>query len=102
MRQFDAYRNPAPAARHVAPFLVVLSSHHLHGLTEVVVAPAVNDAQSIVAELEVPVVIEDQPLTLVISELFSIDARQLRQRISSLAAHEDAIRRALDRLVTGF
>lgn len=46
--------------------------------------------------------IEDQPLTLVISELFSIDARQLRQRISSLAAHEDAIRRALDRLVTGF
>ncbi len=102
MRQFDAYRNPVPAARGVAPFLVILSSHHLHGLTEVVVAPAVNDAQSTITELEIPIVIEDQALTLVVSELFSTSAHSLRQRVASLAAHEDAIRRALDRLFTGF
>ncbi|MDG2531925.1 CcdB family protein [Caulobacter endophyticus] len=102
MRQFDVYRNPVPAARGVAPFLAILSSHHLHGLTEVVVAPVVNDVQSAIADLEIPVVVEDQALTLVVSELFSLDAHQLRQRIASLAAHEDAIRRALDRLFTGF
>ncbi|MFT4251191.1 MAG: CcdB family protein [Caulobacter sp.] len=102
MRQFDAYQNPVPAARGVAPFLVVLSSHHLHGLTEVVVAPAVNDAERLVSELEIPVEIDGYVLTLVVSELFSVSGQSLRQRITSLAAHEDAIRRALDRLFTGF
>jgi len=102
LRQFDAYRNPSPAARGVAPFLVILSSHHLRGLTEVVVAPAVNDAERLVSELEIPLMIEGEILTLVVSELFSVSASLLRQRITSLSAHEDAIRRALDRLFTGF
>lgn len=102
MRQFDAYTNPSPETRSIAPFLVVLSSHHLRGLSEVVVAPAVNDAERVVGDLEVGVEIAGEPLTLVISELFSLSAMALRQRASSLAQHDDAIRRALDRLFTGF
>ena len=102
MRQFDAYQNPSPEAREIAPYLVVLSSHHLRGFSEVVVAPAVNDAMRLVGDLELPVEIQGEALTLLISELFSIAATNLRRRAESLAEHEDAIRRALDRLFTGF
>lgn len=102
MRQFDAYQNPSPEARRVAPHLVVLSSHHLRDFSEVIVAPAVNDVTRVVSDLELPVEIRGEALTLLISELFSITATTLRKRTESLAEHEDAIRRALDRLFTGF
>jgi toxin CcdB len=102
LRQFDAYLNPSIESRKVAPFLVVLSSHHLHGLEEVVVAPAVNDAKRQVGGLEIGVEIQGQQLVLMISELFSMTASALRNRAESLAAHEDDIRRALDRPFTGF
>ena len=102
MRQFDAYQNPSPEARRLAPYLVVLSSHHLRDFSEVIVAPAVAGAVRVVGELEIAVEIEDEPLTLLISELFSLTATTLRQRTGNLAQHEDAIRRALDRLFTGF
>jgi len=102
LRQFDAYRNPSPEARRIAPFLVVLSSHHLHGLSEVIVAPAVNDAYRTLGDLEIEVELEGQRLTLVMSELFSLTASRLRHRIDSLERCEDDIRRALTRLFTGF
>lgn len=102
MRQFDAYTNPSPETRSIAPFLVVLSSHHLRDFSEVVVAPAVNDADRVVGELEVGVEIAGEQLTLIVSELFSLSAAALRRRAGSLAEHEDDIRRALDRLFTGF
>lgn len=102
MRQFETYQNPVPATRKVAPFLVVLSSHHLPDLTEVVVAPAVKDAARVLGDLEIGVTIDDQSAVLVISELFSVRAQTLRRRTGSLSDHEDAIRRALDRLFSGF
>lgn len=61
-----------------------------------------NDATQTVGDLEIHVEIEGQPLTLVVSELFSVSAANLGRRAGSLAQHEDAIRRALDRLFTGF
>jgi hypothetical protein len=97
-----AYLNPSPESRKVAPFLVVLSSHHLHGLEEVVVAPAVNDAERQIGGLEIAVEIQGQHLVLVVSELFSLTASILRRRAENLAPYEDDIRRALDRLFTGF
>lgn len=102
MRQFEAYQNPVAAAREVAPFLVVLSSHHLPDLTEVVVAPAVKDAVRMVGDLEIGVVIGNQSTVLVVSELFSVRAQTLRRQAASLAEYEDDIRRALDRLFNGF
>jgi toxin CcdB len=102
LRQFDAYLNPSPESRNVAPFLVVLSSHHLRELDEVVVAPAVNDAKRQVSGLEIGVEIGGQPLVLVVSELFSMTASLLRSRATNLLTQEDEIRRALDRLFTGF
>lgn len=102
MRQFDVFRNPSLEARKVAPFLVMLSSHHLRGIDEIIVAPLVNDAAETVGELEILVEIEGERLTLVISEMFSITQTRLRGAVDNLSYREDDIRRAIDRLFTGF
>jgi len=39
---------------------------------------------------------------LVVTELASMRGEHLKRRVGSLLAHEDDIRRALDRLFTGF
>ncbi|WP_421738646.1 CcdB family protein [Caulobacter sp.] len=102
MRQFDAYLNPSATSRDIAPYLVVLSSHHLRDLTDVIVAPAISDATRAVGVVELLVELDGRPLVLVISDLFSVSSDQLRRRAGSLLPHEDEIRRALDRLFTGF
>ncbi|WP_426013465.1 CcdB family protein [Caulobacter sp. DWR2-3-1b2] len=102
MRQFDVFRNPSLEARKVAPFLVMLSSHHLRSIDEVIVAPLVNDAAETVCLLEIRVEIEGQRLTLIVSELFSLLPTGLHGAVASLVYLEDDIRRAIDRLFTGF
>ena len=102
MRQFDVYENPSSAGSRFAPYLVVLSSHLLADFDDAVVAPLVNDANGTVSELELDVSVQDQELVLVISELSTIASRNLRRRVGSLLDHEFEIRRALDRLFTGF
>lgn len=95
-------RNPSLEARKVAPFLVMLSSHHLRHIEEIVVAPLVNDAAETVGVLEFVVKLEGERLTLVISELFSLTPTGLRSAVDNLGYLEGDIRRALDRLFTGF
>lgn len=102
MRQFDAVPNPSKATALIAPYLVILQSHHLDGLDSVIVAPAVRDAARAMTIFEVAIGIGGEPLTLVIPEMFSIERTLLPRAQASLAAHEDDIRRALDRLFTGF
>lgn len=81
---------------------MVLSSHHLRHIEEIVVAPLVNDAAETVGVLEFVVDVEGERLTLVISELFSLTPTGLRSAVHNLGYLEDDIRRALDRLFTGF
>jgi len=102
VRQFDVYENPSAEARRFAPFVVVLSSHLIPGFDDAVVAPLVNDSAAIVAEFEIAVVVEQQPLVVVLTELAGVQGRSLKRRVGSLLAQEDDIRRALDRLFTGF
>lgn len=102
LRQFDVFENPSAGARGFAPYLVVLSSHLVPGLEDVIVAPVVNDALHRLGEIELRVEINGEELTLVVSELSTMRGRELRQRVSSLLEHEFDIRRALDRLFTGF
>lgn len=85
-----------------APFVVVLSSHLLGDLIEAVVAPVRRGASAGVPGLEVPVVIDGEALLVSVSGIAGIRAEALRRRIGSLLAQEDEIRRALDRLFTGF
>ena len=102
MRQFDVFENPVSEARRFAPYVVLLSSHLVPRLEDVIVAPLVNDASHQLGELELAVDIETERLTLVISELSTLRARELRRRVRSLRNQEFEIRRALDRLFTGF
>lgn len=102
MRQFDVYENPSPEARRFAPYLVVLSSHMLLDFEDAVVAPLVNDSQRTVPGLELDIEMNGEPLVLVISEMAGVEGRTLRRPVGSLGAHEDNIRRAIDRLFTGF
>ncbi|OYW29891.1 MAG: hypothetical protein B7Z44_03160 [Caulobacter sp. 12-67-6] len=85
-----------------APFVVVLSSHLLGDLIEAVVAPVRRGASAGIPGLEVPVVIEGETLLVSVSGVAGIRATALRNRKGSLLAQEDDIRRALDRLFTGF
>ena len=99
MRQFQAFANPSLASRPFAPFVIVLQSHYLP-LETVVVAPIVIDATSL--GLDIPVIVEGRELHIAISELANIPSTPLGRVVADLAAHEDDIRRAIDRLFTGF
>lgn len=102
MKQFDIYENPSPEAQGFAPYIVVLSSHLLLDFDDAVVAPLVNDAKHTVPGLELDVDVDDQALVLVVSDLSAIEGRELRRYVGTLAEREFDIRRALDRLFTGF
>lgn len=102
MKQFDVFENPSKSTLRFAPYLVVLSSHHLLDLDDIVVAPLVSDSRRGVSELEVAVEVDGRSLELVVSELFSLERGVLKKRAGSLADREDDIRRALERLFSGF
>lgn len=102
LRQFDVFANPSVGARGFAPYLVVVSSHLVPDLDDVIVAPVVNDAEHRLGEIELRVEIQGAELTLVVSELSTMRGRDLRRRVGSLIDYEFDIRRALDRLFTGF
>lgn len=62
----------------------MMSSHYLRDLSEIVVAPLVNDAAETVGDL------------------FSVAAKGLKSPVGNLTVHQDAIRRAIERLFSGF
>jgi toxin CcdB len=102
LRQFDVLENPLTKSREYAPYLVVLQSHHLEALDSVVLAPVVRDARRPVSPLDVPVIVNGETLTLAIAELASAHRATFGPSKASLIGQEDEIRRALDRLFTGF
>ena len=101
-RQFDVVANPEARRQPTLPFMVVLQSHHLPMQTTIV-APIrrIEDAEG-VGEIEVPVSVQRTRHVIMVSELAHMPTRVVGQTLESLAAHEDDIRRALDRLFTGF
>lgn len=102
MRQFDVYENPSPRRRDVAPYFVLLSSHLLRNLDEVVVAPLVLERDVAIGDIEVRLEFEGRTHVLMVPGLFSLPSRELKRHIGSLADREEEIRRALNRLFTGF
>jgi len=102
VRQFDLYENPISAMRQAVPFVVVLSSHHAIGLTEAIVAPVLRGRTHPVSAFEIPLNSDGDILLVSVTGMTAIRETDLRHRVGSAAAHEDAIRRALDRIFTGF
>lgn len=102
MRQFDVFTNPSRSTSSLAPFLVMLSSHHLRELSVVVVAPLVRDRPTPARDLELVLSFEGEAYTLPLTDIYGLERKALSRRTGSLAEREDDIRRALDRLFTGF
>ena len=99
MRQFDVYANPSASSARFAPFVIVLQSHHIE-LKSVVVAPLVND--KLATSIEIAVEVEGNQYVMALTELGSIPAAPLRTPVANLSEYEYEVRRALDRLFSGF
>lgn len=102
MKQFDLFENPSLHSRDVAPFLMVLPSHHVVGLEEVVVAPVVRSGRLTPNAVDVTVQIDDQTYVVSVVGLAAVRQSILKRRVGNLMRFEFDIRRALDRLFTGF
>jgi toxin CcdB len=102
VRQFDVFENPSERSRGYAPYVLVLQSHHLSAIDTVVVAPLIADAARPLSLIDLPVLIGERSLVAALSELANMPRKVFKSPVVSLAGEEDAIRRALDRLFTGF
>jgi toxin CcdB len=102
LRQFDVLENPNTATRRYAPYVVVLQSHHLDLLTTVLLAPLINDSRRLMRSVDVPITFRGADVVLAIAESAGVRREGLGRRVGSVAEHEDAIRRAFERLLTGF
>ncbi len=103
MRQFDVYEAPTEASRRIAPFVLVVQSHFLDGVPTVIIAPLLRQAdRPAYADVSVPLRFADQDLVLSLAELVTVDRATLRRSRGSLRDYEDDIRRALERVFTGF
>jgi toxin CcdB len=103
VRQFDVFANPSEASRRIAPLVVVVQSHLLDNLPTVVIAPSLRPVERpAFTYVGMPVAFDGQDYTLSVAELSAIDVRRLARPLGSLQEFEYEIRRALDRLFTGF
>jgi hypothetical protein len=102
-RQFDVVANPSEASRDQVPYLVVLQSHFLAALNTTIVAPLFRP-EVIPAESAVmlPVTFIGEALVLDVALLANIETRRLPPTLGSLVQYDLEIRRAIDRLLTGF
>jgi len=102
-RQFDVVANPDTVDAEHRPYLVVLQSDLVSGLTSTVVAPLVPLGQMKGAQRLNPIVtVDGQEYWIATHELFAVDQRFLRGTVSSLSDHRDAIIASLDFVFTGF
>ncbi len=102
-RQFDVVDNPDPLETAHRPYLVVLQSDLVSGLTSTVVAPLVPHDQMKGANRLNPILqVEGRDYWLATHELFAVDQRILRNRVATLADHRDTIIAALDFVFIGF
>ncbi len=100
MKQFDVYANADDETRGFIPRVVIVSSHYLP-LDNVLVAPLLLRATTM-TEVEVPLVFAGVEHALSLMLMTALPVARLRRKVGSVAEHEAEIRRALDRLFTGF
>lgn len=103
MRQFDVHANPSVRSRLHVPYFVILQSHLIATTNLTIVAPIVpQDGRSAFTLISVTIQLGSDEFVAMVGEVTSIDTHHLGRPVGNLRAYEDDIRRALDRLFTGF
>ena len=103
MRQFDVFPNPSPRSRAAAPFIALMQSHFVDEMPSALIAPLIRERQSgDFTRVSVSVKLNDEALHLSLAEMAPIARSDLKRSVGDLKPYEDDIRRALDRLFTGF
>lgn len=103
MRQFDVFPNPSPRSRIAAPFIVLMQSHFVDLMPTALIAPLIREPRSgDFTRVSVLVQLNDERLYLSLAELAPILRSHLKRSVGSVTTYEDHIRRAIDRLFTGF
>ena len=103
MRQFDVFPNPSPRSRTAAPFIVLMQSHFVDEMPSALIAPLIREPRSgDFTRVSVAVNLNDETLHLSLAEMAPIMRSNLKRAVGTLRTREDDIRRALDRLFTGF
>ncbi|MDB5474748.1 MAG: hypothetical protein JWP49_259 [Phenylobacterium sp.] len=102
MRQFDVLQNPNVETRPYPPFVIVLQSHHLDPLATIFLAPPVVDAERQMSSLDIAIEFQGRRLVLAEAEAAGVPRQGLGRSLGSVVEHEEEIRRAFDRLMTGF
>ncbi|HEY7298143.1 MAG TPA: CcdB family protein [Xanthobacteraceae bacterium] len=101
--QFDVVANPDGEEAAHRPYLLVLQSDLVSGLTSTIVAPLVPREQMSGAQRLNPILsVDGRDYWLATHELFAVEQRMLRRKVASLADHHDKIMGALDFLFIGF
>lgn len=100
--QFDVHRNVGRGAA-VAPFLIDLQHDAVSRLRLRIVAPLLRVGTVDRIDILMPqVTVKGAAFLISIPELFAIEHRRLGPVATNLAAHRDAVVRALDLVFTGF
>ncbi len=103
MRQFDVFPNPSPRSRIAVPFVVLMQSHFVDEMPTALIAPLVREPRSgDFTRVSVAVQVDGETLHLSLAEMAPIWRSELKRSVGHLRDSEDDIRRALDRLFTGF
>ena len=103
MRQFDVFPNPSPRSRAAAPFIVLMQSHFVDEMPSALIAPLIREPQSgDFTRVSVRVELNDEALHLSLAEMAPIARTDLKRSVGDLKQYEEDIRRAIDRLFTGF
>lgn len=95
---------PKGAASRAMPWLVVLSSDLVDGLSLVIVAPVRRSKEHgpVTRRLHVPVEIDGEQRVVVTEELVSLPKAALGKHMGTLAGYRDELTRALDFLFQGY
>ena len=103
IRQFDVIDNPSVRSRSIAAYPVVVQSQFYDEIPTILVAPLLKmPMQAVLTRVSLRVEFEGESFVLLLSEIGAIDRRSAPRPAGSMARYEDDIRRALDRLFTGF
>lgn len=103
MRQFDVFPNPSPRSRIAAPYIVLMQSHFVDDMPTALIAPLIREPRSgDFTRVSIAARLNDDILYLSLAEMAPVIRSDLKRSVGDLKPYEDDIRRALDRLFTGF